>query len=252
MRTKTSHTSSSYQGLTDWSSSSLSRTTDSASDCDEKHPWNIAKRSIVNHGTYSQRNRQFAVLENLQIASEYIRSQTKTINDMIKQFHLFSGYLEQVSHKRRSGPQAWSVYLMYAQSISHSLNLSFRGNNLFQKNGEPPLRIHILQEGLTCPIDLPLPPLSSLISINSFISGVLDHKLPTHSLVQSCITDLMDELLSLHSAKSDISNHIKATKSMPNSQSKEITVKRVVDNNVINAHKNIFMQIKRFFQEQLV
>ena len=61
----------------------------------------------------------------------------------------------------------------------------------------------------------------------------------------------MDELLSLHSAKSDMSNHIKAIKSMPNSQSKEITVKRVVDNNVINAHKNIFMQIKRFFQEQL-
>jgi hypothetical protein len=170
--------------------------------------------------SFSQRTKQSAILENLQLASEYIRAQSKAVSGIIQQLQLFSGYLEQINRRSETNQNAWSVYLMYAQSVNHQLNLSFQGNPLFQKHGQPPLRVHVNSGSGVAPLDLPFPALHSHISLNSFMSGVMDHRLPRKHLIQSCITDLMDELISLQGAKTNLSKLIKESREISNQRTK--------------------------------
>jgi hypothetical protein len=151
----------------------------------------------------------------------FIDAQRKAVTCLIKQYQLFIGYLEQLKPNLDpfTSKHAWSVYLIYAQSVDSSLRLRFNGKDLFGDGVSPPVRIHLESNGVVSSIDLPDPALTSKISIRSFLAGVADHRLPSLALCNACLVELMDALVSIQNGREHISNlHKKIRNHKPNHQ----------------------------------
>ena len=157
---------------------------------------------IKKQSSFSQLNRQSRMLENISSVRSFMNVQQRVIKDLIKQIQIYVGYREQLPKTASSASSdSWSVYLMHIQSLQSAMKQAHQGKALFSNGGNPPLRVHLEHEGVVTPIDLPSPPLSSMISIQSFIAGVLDHKLPSIDLANACMADLLNALVEIQDAR---------------------------------------------------
>ncbi len=166
-------------------------------------------------GSFSQVNRRSVMCENAKLSQAFMEEQHHEITSCIKQFQLFIGYLEQLpsSPSISTSKHAWSVYLMHAQSLDNSLIKSFKGKNLFGDGINPPIRVHLEKERIVKPFDLPDPPLSAMHGIRSFLAGVIDHRLPSIQLCNSCMAELLDALVCVQRGKEELSIILKELKS---------------------------------------
>ena len=166
--------------------------------------------------SYSQLNRQSRMLENMCSVRSFMDEQQRVIKDLIKQFQIYVGYREQLPESTSAtSSDSWSVYLMHVQSLQAAMKQTHRGKALFSNGSQPPIRIHLEHEGSVSPFDLPDPSLSSMISVQSFLVGVLDHKLPSIELGNACMTDLLNALVEIQDGRSrfsKIQQHLSARK----------------------------------------
>jgi len=161
---------------------------------------------IKKHSSYSQLNRQSRMLENMCSVRSFMDEQQRVIKDLIKQFQIYVGYREQLPESTSAtSSDSWSVYLMHVQSLQAAMKQTHRGKALFSNGSQPPIRIHLEHEGSVSPFDLPDPSLSSMISVQSFLVGVLDHKLPSIELGNACMTDLLNALVEIQDGRSRFS-----------------------------------------------
>ena len=150
---------------------------------------------IEKSGSFSQLNRKCIMLKNANHARMFMDEQQRVIKDLIMQFQIFIGYREQVPDGRLSRTSdTWSVYLMHVQSLQNAMKSMHEGKPLFSKGTEPPIRVHLDDGEQVSAFDLPDPSLSSMISIQSFLAGVLDHQLPSVELGNACLADLLNAL----------------------------------------------------------
>ena len=181
--------------------------------------------------TYSQRSRQNVMIENTQQAILFINQQSKAVQNLIQQFQLYIGYREQLTEDRslEARKHAWAVYLIYAQSIQNTLKQTFNGKALFGDGISPPIRMHLEQNGETVPYDLPDPCLNALISVRSFLAGILDHQLPSVELATSCVVDLFNVMAEIQSGKERflvINRKLSARKNIPSSRISSTSIMR--------------------------
>jgi len=178
---------------------------------DVSHSTEIKKLS-----SYSQLNRQSRMLENMCSVRSFMDEQQRVIKDLIKQFQIYVGYREQLPDSISSASSdSWAVYLMHVQSLQSAMKQTHRGKALFSNGSQPPIRIHLEHEGAVSPFDLPDPSLSSMISIQSFLAGVLDHRLPSIDLGNACMSDLLNALVEIQDGRSrfsKIQQHLSARK----------------------------------------
>jgi len=172
--------------------------------------------SIEIQRSYSQLSRQSRMLENTYSVRSFMDEQQRVIKDLIKQFQIYVGYREQLPESTSAtSSDSWSVYLMHVQSLQAAMKQTHRGKALFSNGSQPPIRIHLEHEGSVSPFDLPDPSLSSMISVQSFLVGVLDHKLPSIELGNACMTDLLNALVEIQDGRSrfsKIQQHLSARK----------------------------------------
>lgn len=160
----------------------------------------------MKNSSYSQLNRQSRMLENMCSVRSFMDEQQRVIKDLIKQFQIYVGYREQLPESTSSASSdSWSVYLMHVQSLQTAMKQVHQGKALFGNGSQPPIRVHLEHEGSVSPFDLPDPSLSSMISVQSFLSGVLDHKLPSVELGNACMTDLLNALVEIQDGRSRFS-----------------------------------------------
>jgi len=163
-------------------------------------------KKIRTHSSYSQLNRQSRMLENMCSVRSFMDEQQRVIKDLIKQFQIYVGYREQLPESTSAtSSDSWSVYLMHVQSLQAAMKQTHRGKALFSNGSQPPIRIHLEHEGAVSPFDLPDPSLSSMISIQSFLAGVLDHRLPSIDLGNACMSDLLNALVEIQDGRSRFS-----------------------------------------------
>ena len=166
--------------------------------------------------SYSQLNRQSRMLENMCSVRSFMDEQQRVIKDLIKQFQIYVGYREQLPDSISSvSSDLWAVYLIHVQSLQAAMKQTHRGKALFSNGSQPPIRIHLEHEGAVSPFDLPDPSLSSMISIQSFLAGVLDHRLPSIDLGNACMTDLLNAFVEIQDGRSRFSKmqqHLSARK----------------------------------------
>jgi hypothetical protein len=143
--------------------------------------------------------------------------QQRVIKDLIMQFQIYIGYREQVPDGRLSKTSdTWSVYLMHVQSLQNAIKSEHKGKLLFSKGTEPPIRVHLDDGKQVSAFDLPDPSLTSMISVQSFLTGVLDHKLPSVDLGNACLADLLNALAEIQGGRmrlTQIQNQLTTRKS---------------------------------------
>jgi len=165
--------------------------------------------------SFSQASRCTVMQDNIRLVQSFMNAQQGAINQLFKQFQLFSGYLEQLPPNPSAASQkhAWSVYLMHAQAVDSSLRASFKNKPLFGDGGSPPVRVHLeFPDGLIKAFDVPDPALFSVLSIRSFLSGVVDHHLPSIELCNACMMELLDALSDIHQGREELSRIAKQMK----------------------------------------
>ena len=165
------------------------------------------KNSVFNDPkVYSTRSRYVAILENLQKSADYVREQQKALNEIMQQFQLLTGYLEQTDTKDGISTHAWSVYLMHVQVVQNCMKRTYSDKPLFDQGNQSPLRIHVPTDGEIVPYDLPLPSLRSIIPLGAFLHGTLDRAMPSIGLIEDCMSAITSCLLEIQSARILISD----------------------------------------------
>ena len=181
----------------------------------------------VEHTTsFSQRSRRTVMIDNARKACFFMEEQQRVVKKLIKEFQIFTGYIEQLPKTGGLVDEAnsWSVYLMHAQSLHSAMKGVFQGKALFGDGASPPVRVHLEQGGVVTPFDLPDPSLVTMISIRSFIAGVADHKLPSVDLSNACMAELLNALVDIQQGRerlSTIITHLRKKASLGNPQSRK-------------------------------
>ena len=168
---------------------------------------------------FSTRSKYVAILENLHKSADYVREQQKALNEIIQQFQIFTGYLEQADFSKGISTHAWSVYIMHAQVVDSCMNRTFEDKPLFNLDNTPPLRIHIPVDGEIESLDLPLPSIRSIIPLGAFLHGVSGRSMPSIGLLEDCMTAITSTLLEIQGARVIISDATRNTRVLRDSRS---------------------------------
>ena len=175
---------------------------------------------------FSTRSKYVAILENLHMSADYVREQQKALNEIIQQFQIFTGYLEQSDFSKGISTHAWSVYVMHAQVVDSCMNRTFEDKPLFNLDNTPPLRIHIPVDGEIEALDLPLPSIRSIIPLGAFLHGVSGRSMPSIGLLEDCMAAVTSTLLEIQGARVIISDATRNTRTLRDSKSTKVKLER--------------------------
>jgi hypothetical protein len=175
---------------------------------------------------FSTRSKYVAILENLHMSADYVREQQKALNEIIQQFQIFTGYLEQSDFSKGISTHAWSVYVMHAQVVDSCMNRTFEDKPLFNLNNTPPLRIHIPVDGEIEALDLPLPTIRSIIPLGAFLHGVSGRSMPSIGLLEDCMAAITSTLLEIQGARVIISDATRNTRTLRDSKPTRVKLER--------------------------
>lgn len=167
---------------------------------------------------FSTRSKYVAILENLHKSADYVREQQKALNEIIQQFQIFTGYLEQSDFSKGITTHAWSVYVMHAQVVDTCINRTFDGKPLFNLDNASPLRVHIPVDGEIEAFDLPLPSVRSIIPLGAFLHGVSGRSMPSIGLLEDCMTAVTSCLLEVQGTRVLISDATRNTRTLRDSK----------------------------------
>jgi len=181
---------------------------------------------IPDEKVFSTRSKYAAILENLHKSADYVREQQKALNEIIQQFQIFPGYLEQSDFSNGITTHAWSVYVMHAQVVDTCINRTFDGKPLFNLDNASPLRIHIPVDGEIEAFDLPLPSVRSIIPLGAFLHGVSGRSMPSIGLLEDCMTAMTSTLLEIQGARLLISDATRNTRALRDSKSTPVKLER--------------------------
>ena len=163
----------------------------------------------VEHTTsFSQRSRRTVMIDNARKACCFMEEQQRVVKKLIKEFQIFTGYIEQLPKTGGLVDEAnsWSVYLMHAQSLHSAMKQTHQGKALFGDGVSPPVRVHLEEADSVVPFNLPDPSLISMISVRAFLSGVADHKLPSVALGNACMAELLNALMEIQQGREKLSS----------------------------------------------
>lgn len=206
--------------------------------------------------SFSQMSRSSVMQKNMQQVSLFMDAQQSVIRELIKEFQIFVGYVEQLpmGGADLDHSNSWSVYLMHAQSLHSAMKQTHQGKALFGDGASPPVRVHLEEAGKVVPFDLPDPSLVSMISVRAFLSGVADHKLPSVALGNACMAELLNALIEIQQGRerlSGISNHLKKTQSPSITQGDQTRSLYMLSTKSVSWHEKFIMQIQSIFSPDL-
>jgi hypothetical protein len=208
--------------------------------------------SQTHTSSFSQVSRSSVMQKNVWQVSLFMDAQQSVIRELIKEFQIFVGYVEQLPKRGtdQDHSNSWSVYLMHAQSLHSAMKQTHQGKALFGDGASPPVRVHLEEAGSVVPFDLPDPSLVSMISVRAFLSGVADHKLPSIELGNACMAELLNALMDIHQGRerlSSISRNLKKSKSLSITQNNQARPVHMLAAKSVSWHEKFIMQIQSIF-----
>ena len=208
--------------------------------------------SQTHTSSFSQVSRSSVMQKNVWQVSLFMDAQQSVIRELIKEFQIFIGYVEQLPKRGtdQDHSNSWSVYLMHAQSLHSAMKQTHQGKALFGDGASPPVRVHLEEAGSVVPFDLPDPSLVSMISVRAFLSGVADHKLPSVSLGNACMAELLNALIEIQQVRerlSSITKKFKKTRSISIAENKNPRPVNRLSTKAVSWHEKFVMQIQSIF-----
>jgi len=137
----------------------------------------------------SSRSRQSAMISNLELGLEYANKQFDNlvkINDYINQ-------IISIFYKGRLNfDTGWSIYLEAIAGLSEE---RFSNFPLFGDGTEPPIRVHLIQDGVALTHEFPIAQLLNCLSFKSLLySGNSLHP-PSESLLNNSSQEVLQQML---------------------------------------------------------
>ena len=205
--------------------------------------------------SFSQMSRSSVMQNNIRQVSLFMDAQQCVVRELIKEFQIFVGYVEQLpmSYADQDNSDSWSVYLMHAQSLHSAMKQTHQGKALFGDGAAPPVRVHLEEASSVVPFDLPDPSLVSMVSVRAFLSGVADHKLPSVALGNACMAELLNALIEIQQGRerlSSISRNFKKPVSISVTEDKPTRPVYRLSSKAVSWHEKFVMQIQSIFSPE--
>jgi len=211
--------------------------------------------SQTHPSSFSQVSRSSVMQKNIRQVSLFMDAQQSVIRELIKEFQIFVGYVEQLPKRGTDldHSNSWTVYLMHAQSLHSAMKQTHQGKALFGDGAAPPVRVHLEEAGSVVPFDLPDPSLVSMVSVRAFLSGVADHKLPSVALGNACMAELLNALIEIQQGRerlSSISRNFKRPVSISVTEDKPTRPVYRLSSKAVSWHEKFVMQIQSIFSPE--
>ena len=145
--------------------------------------------SVKSRGLLSSRSRQSAMISNLELGLEYTNKQYDhlvKINDYINQ--IISIYYK----GRLNFDNGWSIYLEAIAGLSEG---RFSNFPLFGDGTEPPIRVHLIQDGVALTHEFPIAQLLNCLSFKSLLHSGNSLQPPSENLLNSSAQEVMQQML---------------------------------------------------------
>ena len=210
---------------------------------------------VSKQSSFSQLSRSSVMQKNIRQVSLFMDAQQSVIRELIKEFQIFVGYVEQLPKRGtdRDHSNSWSVYLMHAQSLHSAMKQTHQGKALFGDGAAPPVRVHLEEASSVVPFDLPDPSLVSMVSVRAFLSGVADHKLPSVALGNACMAELLNALIEIQQGRerlSSISRNFKRPVSISVTEDKPTRPVYQLSAKPVSWYEKFVMQIQSIFSPE--
>ena len=145
--------------------------------------------SVRSEGLLSSRSRQSTMISNLELGLEYTNKQYDhlvKINDYINQ--IISIYYK----GRLNFDNGWSIYLEAIAGLSEE---RFSNFPLFGDGTEPPIRVHLIQDGVALTHEFPIAQLLNCLSFKSLLHSGNSLHPPSEDLLNSSAQEVMQQML---------------------------------------------------------
>ena len=145
--------------------------------------------SVRSEGLLSSRSRQSTMTSNLELGLEYTNKQYDhlvKINDYINQ--IISIYYK----GRLNFDNGWSIYLEAIAGLSEE---RFSNFPLFGDGTEPPIRVHLIQDGVALTHEFPIAQLLNCLSFKSLLHSGNSLHPPSEDLLNSSAQEVMQQML---------------------------------------------------------
>ena len=145
--------------------------------------------SVRDKRMLSSRSRQSTMISNLELGLEYTNKQYDhlvKINDYINQ--IISIYYK----GRLNFDNGWSIYL---ESIAGLSEERFSNFPLFGDGTEPPIRVHLIQDGVALTHEFPISQLLNCLSFKSLLHSGNSLQPPSEDLLNSSAQEVMQQML---------------------------------------------------------
>lgn len=137
----------------------------------------------------SSRSRQSTMISNLELGLEYTNKQYDNlvkINDYINQ--IISMYYK----GRLNFDNGWSIYLEAIAGLSEG---RFSNFPLFGDGTEPPIRVHLIHDGVALTHEFPITQLLNCLSFKSLLHSGNSLHPPTEDLLNSSNQEVMQQMI---------------------------------------------------------
>ena len=145
--------------------------------------------TVKSEGVLSSRSRQSTMISNLELGLEYTNKQYDTlvkINDYINQ--IISIYYK----GRLNFDNGRSIYLEAIAGLSEG---RFSNFPLFGDGTEPPIRVHLIQDGVALTHEFPIAQLLNCLSFKSLLHSGNSLHPPSADLLNSSNKEVMQQML---------------------------------------------------------
>jgi len=174
----------------------------------------VTPEKVLSHkNSFSQLSRSAAMRRNIQDSIAFISEQQRAVSFIISQLE---SYAASFAHSKNP-VECMNHYFLCAEAIRNSVKSKYRGKPIFNNYRDKPLRVHLELEGVVTPVDLPNPPVSSIIPLQSFLHGFDGETLPGAGLVSECQASLYSLLLELKPQRERLEHVLCKSKHSPDS-----------------------------------
>lgn len=138
---------------------------------------------------FSSSSRQTVMIRNLQNGLSYVNKQ---YNNLIEINNHIRSIVSSNYKSRLNSENVWSIYLDSIVVLSEERFTNF---SLFGNGSEPPIRIHLIQDGVRFIHKIPVNQLLNCLHFQSLLHSGTQLDPPSENLLHSCIQEVVQQML---------------------------------------------------------
>lgn len=195
--------------------------------------------------SFSSRSRQSIMIDNLKTGIEY---KTKQYDNLSRINHYLNDIFKISRSSENNQTNAWKIYLQSIASLSEEKYLNLP---LFSGGTELPIRVHLILSGIPQTFEFSVCSLLNRVHIKSLMYSGPGTGPPTVALLNSCLTEVMDELLLVSTERTRAKSTLEQLQILSITRSKLILKEDTGTKSKISLLERIYFILSGLFKQKL-